>query len=169
MKILKNAPIAIVLPKDATTREQFAAEELNKYLKRILNVKVDAFNATVRFIIGGPARNEAARDLICTEEFDQLLTGDEGMLIRIHDNTVLIAGSEGYEDRERGTVYGVYEFLERYVGCSLAIISEPSSNVGEYVPELDELILENTQYVKAEADRPYRCCSGRGKRPWSAR
>ena len=157
MKLIKNAPIAIVLPEYATTREQFAAAELEKYLKKILNVTTDASNASARFIIGGPGRNEAAKELVSADEFAHLLTGEEGMLIRIQGNTVLIAGSEGYEDRERGTVYGVYEFLERYVGCALAILSEPTADVGEFVPVLDELVLEDAQYVKAEADRPYRC------------
>lgn len=157
MKLIRNAPIAIVLPNNATTREQFAAAELEKYLKKILNVNIDASNASIRFIIGGPGRNEAAKELVSSEEFSLLLTGEEGMLIRIQGNTVLIAGSEGFEDRERGTVYGVYEFLERYLGCSLAIYSEPTADVGEFVPILEELVLEDTQYVKAGSDRPYRC------------
>jgi len=157
MKLIKNAPIAIVLPDSATEREKFAATELEKYLKNILDVAVNTSKEAVQFIIGGPARNAAAKELISVEEFHKLLTGEEGMLILIRENAVLIAGSEGFEDCERGTVYGVYEFLERYLGCSLSIISDPTANVGEFVPRLDEVVLEDTQYVKAESDRPYRC------------
>ena len=157
MKLSKNASIAILLPNTPTTREEFAAAELEKYLKQIFHVTIDNANATIRFVIGGPNRNEAANDLIDVKEFSQLLTGEEGMLIRIRKDSVLIAGSEGFEDRERGTVYGVYEFLERYLGCSLAVISAPDGNVGEFVPELKECILDDCQYVKSGSDRPYRC------------
>ena len=157
MKLTKNASIAILLPNIPTSREEFAAAELEKYLKKIFHVTIDNANATIRFIIGGPNRNDAANDLIGNEEFSQLLTSEEGMLIRIRKDSVLIAGSEGFEDHERGTVYGVYEFLERYLGCSLAVVSAPDGNTGEFVPELDERILEDTQYVKSGSDRPYRC------------
>jgi len=157
MILTKDAKIAILLPDKPTTREQFASDELAKYLKQIFNVTIDQNDPAVSFIIGGPRRNSAAKALISDEEFAQLLTGEEGMLIKIEGNTVLIAGSEGFEDRERGTIYGVYEFLERYLGCALAIISEPSADVGEFVPGLNEVVLENTQYVKAGSDRPYRC------------
>ena len=157
MKLLKNSLVQILLPKDPTTRELFAAEELKKYLQLALQVNISDSNADVTFIIGGPGRNEAAAELISKEAFSNLLTGEEGMLIRICGNKVLIAGSEGFEDRERGTVYGVYEFLERYVGCSLAAYCSPNVTAGEYVPVLEQLELEDDQYVRAGSDRPYRC------------
>lgn len=157
MKLLKNSSVQILMPQDATTREQFAADELKKYLQQALNVVISGADADVTFIIGGPSRNEAAAQLISKDEFSKLLTGEEGMLIRICGNKVLIAGSEGFEDRERGTIYGVYEFLERYVGCSLAAFCSPNVSAGEYVPELEELILEDDQYVKSGCDRSYRC------------
>ena len=157
MKLTKNAKIAILLPEKPTIREQFAAEELEKYLKKILNVIIDQNDPAVRFVIGGPNRNVIAKELISGENFAQLLTGEEGMLIKIAGNTVLIAGSEGFEDCQRGTVYGVYEFLERYLGCCFAGISTPDGNVGEIVPEQDVCVLEDSQYVKSGSDRPYRC------------
>ena len=157
MKLLKNSTVQILLPSDPTLREQFAADELKKYLQQIFcEINIDP-TSDVTFVIGGPGRNDAAAELISKEEFFNLLTGEEGILIRICGNKVLIAGSEGFEDRERGTVYAVYEFLERYLGCSLASYCAPEVDAGEYVPILEELELEDSQYVKEGSDRPYRC------------
>jgi len=157
MKLQKNSAVQVILPKKPTSREQFAAGELKKYLQKIFkHIKVDEKSESV-FIIGGPGRNEAARELIRKEEFSSLLTGEEGILIRIRGNKILIAGSEGFEDWERGTVYAVYEFLERYLGCSLASYCAPDVDAGEHVPVLEELDLADDQYVKSGSDRPYRC------------
>ena len=76
MKLTKNAKIAILLPEKPTIREQFAAEELEKYLKKILNVIIDQNDPAVRFVIGGPNRNVIAKELISGENFAQLLTGE---------------------------------------------------------------------------------------------
>lgn len=157
MKLQRNSTVQVILPKKPTLREQFAAGELKKYLQKIFsNVKFDE-KAEAAIIIGGPGRNEAAAQMISKEEFNALLTGEEGMLVRICGDKILIAGSEGFEDRERGTVYAVYEFLERYLGCSLAAYCAPGVDAGEYVPVLEELELNDGEYVKAECDRPYRC------------
>lgn len=156
MKLYQNAAVKILVPQEPTERELFAADELKKYLEKIFGAVISD-DADATFIIGGPGRNEAAAALISKEDFSSLLTGEEGMLLRICGDTALIAGSEGFEDRERGTIYGVYEFLERYLGCSLAAYSAPGVDAGEYVPSLDMLTLEDSEYVKAGADRPYRC------------
>jgi hypothetical protein len=80
------------------------------------------------------------------------------MLLRALDaQTVLIAGSSRHEgEHERGTVYGVYELLERYCGCVLAAFSSPDENAGEIVPIKDVLELDGVDYCKPCADRPYR-------------
>lgn len=157
MKISSGAKIRIIFPDKPTERELFAAEELEKYLKLSLGATVTADgNFDVSFIIGGPSRNSMTAEVISKDEFSSLLTGGEGIFIDIRENDVIIAGSEGYEDMERGTVYALYEFLERYLGCSLTAYSDPSVNAGEFVPVYDFLELPEERYVKPSADRPYR-------------
>lgn len=158
MVIEKNAPIAVILPDSPTAREEFAAQELKKYLNRALDARfADENCAKACFYIGGPTSNASTAKWVKKEEFSELLTAPEGILIRICQNKVLIAGSEGFDDMERGTVYAVYEFLERYLGCVLAAYSAPDAEAGEIVPILDKLELSDGQYLKNGADRPYRC------------
>lgn len=160
MILTKATPIYIILPFQPTPREEFAAREIARYLNRIFGIK--AFWSKERspgancFYLGGPARNPGAAFLLSEEDFGALLTGPEGMLVEIRDREVLIAGSEGFDDCERGIVYGVYEFLEWFLGCCLAAYSKPGTCAGEIVPVYDSLTLPDCRYVKAGADRPYR-------------
>ncbi len=158
MRLTKSTAYTVILPPSPTPRERFAGEELSRYLEKIFGAPAVAEEgAEVRFVIGGPGRNEAALSLVSKEEFDALVTGAEGYLIRITEKAVLLAGSEIGGDDERGTLYAVYEFLESLCGCALAAFSHPDANAGEIVPRRESLTLPEGDRVKAEADRPYRC------------
>ena len=157
MIITKRSVLGIIVPERPTKREIFASEELFKYLKAIFGKEAAVGKkGDVTFYIGGPSRCEAVSEYISREEFSSLLHGEEGIFIDITDTSVVLAGSEGKCDKERGTVYAVYEFLERYLGCTLGAYSHASADAGETVPTRDELTLENGRYIKSEADRPYR-------------
>ncbi len=156
MILRRDSEAALVLPEKPTQRELFAAAELEKYLSKMLNISINN-DSDIRFVIGDPCRNTAAAELIDREELSSLLTGEEGMLIRICNDTVLLTGSMDKADHERGTVYAVYEFLERYAGCVLAAYCDETVDAGEYVPRLDSLELTEGEYVKSSSDRPYRC------------
>lgn len=160
MKICVKNTAAIVVAREATEREHFAAKELQKYIEKIVGVKLSIVPdnrvfVEQRIIVGGPVRNKAAEELIGKEEFGTLVPGPEGFIIQsFGTNALLIAGSE--DSCERGTVYGVYEFLERYLGCSLSAYSHPDVAAGEWVPRTDEIVLGEISYAKAMADRPFR-------------
>ena len=157
LKISNGAKISIVIPDIPTERELLAAKELEKYLKIALDVTVTSdSDFDVSFMIGGPSRNAMTAKVIKKDEFASLLTGEEGIFIDIRDREVVIAGSEGYDDMERGTLYAVYEFLERFLGCSLTSYSDPSVDAGEMVPVSDSIELPCVRYVKPSSDRPYR-------------
>ncbi|MBQ2718786.1 MAG: DUF4838 domain-containing protein [Clostridia bacterium] len=156
MLLNRCAKVAVLLPPSPTLRELFAAEELKKYLTAMLGFTFAA-EAPVRFVIGDPYRNPAAAEIVSPEEYDSLLVGDEGLLVRVKGDAVLLTGSHGRYDEERGTLYATYEFLERLCGCSLSAIGNPAHNVGEFVPTLDSLTLPEGDIVKGEADLPYRC------------
>lgn len=79
-------------------------------------------------------------------------------MIRVFsEDTLVCAGSsKNVNECERGTIYAVYELLERYMGCSLAAYMTPAFDGGEYVPCLKEMDLTGVSYVKAAADNTYR-------------
>lgn len=163
MQLTKADRITIVIPKEATPREQFAAEELQKYLALMLDNRAAICDDTAChdgfcFLIGGPERNRQSATCLSEPAFRAAVPGPEGMLLRaVNAQTVLIAGSSWHEGEcERGTLYGVYELLERYCGCVLAAYSHPDADAGEIVPRKDVLALEDVDYCKPCADRPYR-------------
>ncbi len=163
MLLTRECRITLLLPSLPTPREQFAAEELKKYLTLILDADViigndESHPAGPTFLIGGPERNKQTARYLTEEAFRAEVTGPEGMLIRALDaDTVLLAGSTWHQgERERGTIYAVYEFLERYCGCVLAAFSNPDADAGEIVPQGDALELDGVDYCKPRADRPYR-------------
>ncbi len=150
MKICKFDKVDIVISQNATKREIFASEELCKYLKLMLMAEVNITGThnkeNTSFIIGGPSRNMAAEEYISVDIFNKLVPGPEGAMVKtLDDNTLLIAGSEG--DKNRGTIYAVYDFLEIFCGCALSAYSSPSVDAGEFVPEMDELIIENKEHI----------------------
>ena len=160
MKINLQTKVCITLPQQPTLREQFAAEELKKYLyimtgASIIITSAPAVDADACFLLGHPAHNKAAAAFITPEAFDAAVPGDEGFMLRsVGAATLLIGGSR--DSLERGTLYGVYELLERFCGCSLAAYSKPGLMAGEFVPKVRELILQDIDSVKESADTAYR-------------
>ena len=162
MKLSANAQVAIVVPATATKREEFAAQELSKYLNKIfpgicIQITADA-KANNTIFIGGPERNSAVAAYISEADFDARVPGPEGMFIKAYgENVLVLAGSsKNVNERERGTVYAVYELLERYLGCSLAAFVNPHIAGGERIPVLEEVDLSGTEYIKPCCDNPYR-------------
>lgn len=162
MKLSANAQVAIVVPATATKREEFAAQELSKYLNKIfpgicIQITADT-KANNTIFIGGPERNSAVAAYISEADFDARVPGPEGMFIKAFgENVLVLAGSsKNVNERERGTVYAVYELLERYLGCSLAAYINPDVAGGELIPVLEEADLSGIEYIKASADNSYR-------------
>jgi hypothetical protein len=158
-----SANATIVKPAQATARESFAASELQRYIGKIsgatLPIALDyqAVDGN-RILIGGPERNAQTAALMSESGFDASVPGPEGMMLRTLDaRTLLLAGSSKNPDEfERGTIYAVYEFLERYLGCSFAAIGKPGVDMGEYVPRMQTINLGTVDYTKSAADALYR-------------
>ena len=154
------ADIKIVVSENAAQTELFAASELVKYIKKMtgaeLSVCKDVFcEGEKQIIIGGPHKNQAAARLLSPETFEKEVPGPEGMMIKSFGaDCVFIAGSE--DSNGRGTIYGVYEFLERFSGCSLAAFTHPGTDAGEYVPSVDQIEIGEISYLKRCASRPFR-------------
>jgi hypothetical protein len=103
----------IIVRKDATPTERHAAEELSYFLQEIT-----AAPFPVRSVESAPQAPAAcirvgagaAAGIIPAAELDRL--GQEGYVLRTHGATLAIAGG-----RPRGTLYGVYSFLEDVLDC----------------------------------------------------
>lgn len=164
MKISSKSCIAIVIPNSATSREVFSAEELSKYLKSIfsgitihITTDRDAVSGD-KILIGGPEQNKITALYISENDFDAVVPGPEGMYIKAFggDTLVCAGSSKNPNEKERGTLYAVYELLERYFGCSFAAYFNPEVAGGEYVPQLVEVDLSGIEYIKAAADNVFR-------------
>ncbi|MBF0376163.1 MAG: DUF4838 domain-containing protein [Desulfamplus sp.] len=212
----------IVTPSKPTLREEFAAKELQKYIKKIsgatLPIKKDLellsksilpkpnsswsqlsspkthcpklnpsksdkslSNNSIflenSILIGGPERNLKTAELISEQNFDELIPGPEGIMIKSFSNrfnsktngnkadgnktdsnkaVVLAGSSKNPYEYERGTIYAVYEFLEKYLGCSFASYGLPDMEIGEYVPKVPSIRVGEISYLKNRADNLYR-------------
>ena len=104
---------AVVVHRGATPAERHAAEELARFLEQISGAKFPLQLAeapvpeAARAIAVGP---EAAAAVIAPPEIGRL--GSEGYIYRTRGSVLAIAGG-----RPRGTLYGVYSFLEDLLGC----------------------------------------------------
>ena len=100
----------IVLDEQAIPSEQFAAEEFQSLLQQIagakLPIKSHAPAAAKNIFIGAGGVMQTS-----AVGFNVDGLGDEGLRIRIQSDNIAIAGG-----RPRGTLYGVYEFMERFLG-----------------------------------------------------
>ncbi len=112
----ENRTASIVIPVNATAAERFAAEELETYLEKITGKKPAIVRGTaggVNIVLGAhPLNDDLGWKTLSPDEF----------IIDVSKDTVRIAGGVGpsvYNTKnsntyvqERGTLYGVYEFLE---------------------------------------------------------
>lgn len=158
MRITKSTQLSIVIPGAETPRERFAAAECAKYFNKICGVTAqicsDAQEVNGAVIaIGGPERNTVTAKYISEAEFDKVVPGPEGIYIKSYDNCLILASSsKNTNERERGTIYAVYEFLERFLGCALCAYVKAGVPGGEFIPCAEELVLDGVFYTKAKSD-----------------
>lgn len=102
----------IVLGNEASPSEVHAAEELQYFLKEmsgaVLPIVKDNCEKSNHEIIVGDGAHLAQLGI----KVDWNKLGDEGFIIYTVDECLVIAGG-----KLRGTLYGVYSFLEDYLGC----------------------------------------------------
>ncbi len=124
---------AIVIPAVSAPVEQTAAEELQLYLKKALGAELSICKegepVSKAFYIGHTEYAKAAG-----------INGksEENWIIKLLDENVILTG--GVKENDRGIIYAVYHFLEDIVGIRWWSVWE------EYVPELNELVLDSELY-----------------------
>jgi hypothetical protein len=104
----------IVIPSAATAYEQKAARVLQDYLLQISGavlpiIEADRSRSRYEIVLG---QNERLDELGINVNLNEL--GEDGFLIRTDSARLLITGGS-----EKGTLYGVYTFLEDYLGCRM--------------------------------------------------
>ncbi len=111
VKVKELTGWTIVVADDAIASEKYAATEFQSLFDRTVGVKLPIASKPPRStcnVFIGPSKAMAASS-VAVDTGD---LGDEGLRIRIAKDNIAIAGG-----RPRGTLYGVYEFFERYLGA----------------------------------------------------
>ncbi len=124
----------IVIANDATEQEYHAGEELAIFLKKVTGAEFPVqreigtgkIQKKPQIFVG---YNSCVQNIIPGINLDDL--GKEGFVIITKDSNLIIIGG-----RPRGTLYGVYTFLEDYVGCRWY-----SSKVSK-IPQCPDLIID---------------------------
>jgi len=139
-----RTPFAIVVHRRATPAERHAALELASFLQQISGAALPVREVTEppknaeHAILVGP---DAAGGIISPAEIARL--GQEGYVLRARASTLAIAGG-----RPRGTLYGVYSFLEDSLGCRwfTPTVSRIPKKDRVTIPALDRTFTPRLEY-----------------------
>lgn len=110
-EIVKNgvSEYYIVTSKKAHETEHFAASELQKYIYKSTDVLIPYFSDRCEKRGKEIYIGTLPRDVY--KELDMSSVEEEGFIIKTIDDNIVIAGKT-----PRGTLYGVYSFLEKFLG-----------------------------------------------------
>jgi len=101
----------IVLPPTAPAAEQHASKELRDHVERVSGARLPIVSkptgGKAAVLVGRAAQAEQA-----LLGFDWQSLGEDGCLVRTANGQLVLSGAT-----PRGTLYAVYEFLERQLGC----------------------------------------------------
>ena len=118
----------IVVSRELSPSDQKAVAELQNHLKKIsgaeIPVMTDDFPVREYEILVGNSRH--LRELNIKIDFEKL--ENDGFTIRTKGKNLVIAGG-----KEKGTLYGVYTFLEDCLGC------RKYSAAVSYIPKIDRI------------------------------
>lgn len=98
----------IVLPEEAQEYEQTAAEELQTFFERATGIVLPIHEDSEGYSLQDHIFALGDTTLKTEAGIDTSAVGRHGFVLKKVENAVIVAGKDG-----RGTVYGVYEFLER--------------------------------------------------------
>lgn len=137
-----RSPHSIVMARDASPSERRAAQELRRFLEEMSGARLPIRSEDERprgpWILVG--RSRLLDRLGVRAPWDAL--GPEGFLLKTVGRHLVIAGG-----RQRGTMYGVYVFLEK-LGCRwfTAEVSRIPKSPTIRVPPLDEVHKPSFEY-----------------------
>ncbi len=149
---------ALVVATEASEAETYAAEELTNFVHRATGALLPVVDETAH--AGGPAIYLGRTAFAAGQGIDVDSLGQEEWLLRAVGNDLILTGG-----RPRGTLYGVYAFLETQLGVRFL---DPYT---EHVPRTPTLAVAADLEVR---DAPgfdrreiYTVVSGTGPAPWT--
>lgn len=131
---------SIIVSDGAVACEKFAAQELSSFLKQSLNAELPVlsesqYSGGKYFSLGKTKKFENS-----FPDYNADSLGLDGFCIKTNGNNVFICGY-----RDRGTLYGVYDFLEKFVGVRFL------TDKVTHVPQLSELSLYQMDIIEKPA------------------
>ena len=138
----REAEYVIVVPASSSPSQRYAAEELRDFTERTTGVTLP-----IKEFAAGETVPTKAIVLAAGDGKDAAL-GEDGFRLHVEGGRLLIEGGSG-----RGTLYGVYEILERFAGCRWY------SSWHSKIPALDRITvpgdLDETQKPAVAVRIPY--------------
>lgn len=121
---------SVILPVMATESEKYAAEELISYVEQITGVTLayaeDTDYTDSKVIsVGRTTFLETSGEVA-----DEAVLGSDGFVMKTKGNALLICGGE-----DRGTIYGVLDFLEYHLGVKFL------TSDATYIPEAENALV----------------------------
>ena len=136
------APSAIVLSNEASPSERWAAEELRRHVEKMTGVVLPILPIETGAGVAGSRRVIAVGQSALTDQLGVEAATGESCRIKTVGETLVIAGG-----RQRGTMYGVFIFLER-LGCRwfTADVARVPRMENLRLPEFDEVHRPGFEY-----------------------
>lgn len=136
----RHSLYTITCSRNADETVRYAANELHKFIYRCTGAS-SAIMSDISVTRQPEIRiGQNVRDDPYYGEIDYDVLGDEGFLICTHGENIYITGKTS-----RGTLYGVYEFLERFLGCRWYA---PGVDV---LPKTESLTIPETYFIDKPA------------------
>jgi len=139
----EDAEVILVVSEEANRIEKFAAEELAKYLTKMVDKKVAITTqqkAQKAIYVGTlPPDLEKTFGKKISKELEEL--GDDGFIIRESEDSLLILGKT-----PRATLFGVYHYLQM-LGVRWYFPGEEN----EYVPKREEIVMKGLNVKESPA------------------
>ena len=148
----EGAPSAVVvLPMNAEPIAAYAADELVYHIEKASGARIEILNEPLDQPLATPAVYVGATRAAQDAGIDPEALASEEAMLRTLDGNLYIVGNDGpgdalsYGNTHSGTLWGVYEILERYLGVRWLWPGE----LGEFIPhtwdiripELDETLV----------------------------
>ena len=120
----------IAIPTKASECEKYAAEELRKYIQKSTGATLPIITDASDVSLGQKIVSIGDTKLFRASGLETSNLNTDGFRLKTDGETLLIKG-----ERDRGTLYGVYDFLEKYIGARFL------SAEFEHIPAVETITL----------------------------
>ena len=127
----------IVIPAEVSETEEYAASEMQKYVKQSTGVELPIVRDNTGVQLGQKLLCIGNTKFVSETELNTSNLNLDGFRIKTEEETLLIKG-----ERDRGTLYGTYDFLEKFLGVRFISVDF------EHVPQLEEIPLYEMDIVE---------------------